>query len=172
MGGVEGRALSLGGTEVQRSLGTAGAGGSGLGVPLCWLRCAATRGPRAPNLLHSVPRGAAESQRGGWGPGAAFGCAASLGQGSSACLSFPSLGMQIGGGTDIGWIAFVKRFEKDEGFVTAKCCSTGEAQLQPTIFDLYSDGIWVWSHQGTSAGQRTCGSMQDKDGTVSWETPQ
>lgn len=48
-------------------------------------------------------------------------------------LSFPSQGMKIEPsqdvGTDVSWIAFIKCFEKDKGFVTAKCYCIREAQL-------------------------------------------
>lgn len=48
-------------------------------------------------------------------------------------LSFPSLRMKIEPsqevGTDVSWIAFIKCFEKDKGFVTAKCYCIREAQL-------------------------------------------
>lgn len=46
-------------------------------------------------------------------------------------------------------IVLIKCFEKDKNFVATKCYDIEEAQLRPTMFDSYCDGIWVCGHQGT-----------------------
>lgn len=51
-------------------------------------------------------------------------------------------------GTDVSQTVLIKCFEQDKCFVAVKYYYIKEAQLWPTMFDSYCDGICVCSHKG------------------------